>query len=98
MSAPALPGLARVSRRRVSALSCRVAFISIFNDVLGPVMRGPSSSHTAGAYHIARLARDLAGELPRTIRCAFDPDGSYAPTYGPLGVDLALPPAFFVGR
>jgi L-serine deaminase len=26
--------------------------ISIFNDVLGPVMRGPSSSHTAGSFHI----------------------------------------------
>ena len=25
-----------------------MSFISIFNDVLGPVMRGPSSSHTAG--------------------------------------------------
>jgi L-serine dehydratase len=75
-------------------LSCGVAFISIFNDVLGPVMRGPSSSHTAGAYHIARLARDLAGALPRTIRCAFDPDGSYAPTYGPLGVDLAFAAGF----
>src|SRR4030042_1604843 len=30
-------------------------FISILNDVLGPVMRGPSSSHTAGSYHIGRL-------------------------------------------
>ncbi len=34
--------------------------ISIFNDVLGPVMRGPSSSHTAGSFHIARIVRDLA--------------------------------------
>jgi len=24
-------------------------FVSVFNDVLGPVMRGPSSSHTAGS-------------------------------------------------
>ena len=33
--------------------------VSIFNDVLGPVMRGPSSSHTAGSFHIARIVRDL---------------------------------------
>ena len=36
-----------------------MAFISIFNDVLGPIMRGPSSSHTAGAYRIGLLIRDL---------------------------------------
>ena len=29
--------------------------ISILSDVLGPVMRGPSSSHTAGAFHIGAL-------------------------------------------
>jgi L-serine dehydratase len=33
--------------------------ISIFNDVIGPVMRGPSSSHCAAALRIRRLARDL---------------------------------------
>ena len=36
-------------------------FVSIFNDVLGPVMRGPSSSHTAGAYRIGTIARSLLG-------------------------------------
>ena len=40
-------------------------FISVFNDVLGPVMRGPSSSHTAGAYRIGRMVRDLLAEDPR---------------------------------
>ena len=40
-------------------------FPSIFNDVIGPVMRGPSSSHTAGAFHIARMARSLLGGMPR---------------------------------
>lgn len=30
---------------------------SIFNDVIGPVMRGPSSSHVAGAARIASLVR-----------------------------------------
>jgi L-serine deaminase len=32
---------------------------SIFNDVIGPVMRGPSSSHCAAALRIGRIARDL---------------------------------------
>jgi len=30
---------------------------SIFNDVIGPVMRGPSSSHVAGASRIAFIVR-----------------------------------------
>ena len=34
---------------------------SIFNDVLGPVMRGPSSSHSAAALRIGRICRDLMG-------------------------------------
>ncbi|MFQ5790518.1 MAG: L-serine ammonia-lyase, iron-sulfur-dependent, subunit alpha [Acidobacteriota bacterium] len=65
-------------------------FVSVFNDVLGPVMRGPSSSHTAGAYRIGKMARDLLGEEPASARFTFDPAGSYAPTYIPLGVDLAF--------
>ena len=67
-----------------------MAFISIFNDVLGPVMRGPSSSHTAGAYRIGRLVRSLSSGKMTRIRCSFDPEGSYAPTYKPSGVDLAF--------
>jgi L-serine dehydratase len=65
-------------------------FISILNDVLGPVMRGPSSSHTAGSYHIGRLIRSLLGEEPARAVFTFDPDGSYAATYRQQGVDLAL--------
>ncbi len=65
-------------------------FISIFNDVLGPVMRGPSSSHTAGSYHIGRLVRSLLGEDAATASFTFDRDGSYAKTYRQQGVDLAL--------
>ena len=67
-----------------------MAFISIFNDVLGPVMRGPSSSHTAGAYRIGLMVRDLLGGEARTARVVFDPGGSMAPTWRPLGVDLAF--------
>ncbi|MGM0490285.1 MAG: L-serine ammonia-lyase, iron-sulfur-dependent, subunit alpha, partial [Planctomycetota bacterium] len=61
--------------------------ISIFNHVLGPVMRGPSSSHTAGAFHLGRMARSLLGETPRRAVLAFDPDGSYAVTYAEQGAD-----------
>lgn len=64
--------------------------LSILNDVLGPVMRGPSSSHTAGSYHIARLITDLLGERPVSARFRFDPRGSYAEVYRQQGVDLAF--------
>jgi L-serine dehydratase len=67
-----------------------MAFVSILNDVMGPVMRGPSSSHTAGAYRIASLVKMLVGAPPSRVRVAFDPRGSNAPTYRPLGMDLAF--------
>ena len=65
-------------------------FVSIFNDVLGPVMRGPSSSHTAGSYHIGRLARSLLGETPASAVFTFDPGGSYGRTFRQQGVDLGF--------
>jgi len=63
---------------------------SIFNDVLGPVMRGPSSSHTAASYHIGRTARALLGRTPRAARLRFDRDGSYFQVYEEQGADLAF--------
>jgi L-serine dehydratase len=65
-------------------------FTSIFNDVLGPVMRGPSSSHTAGSYRIGRIARSLLGEEPARAVFTFDPQGSYAKTYKEQGADLGF--------
>lgn len=62
----------------------------MFNDVLGPVMRGPSSSHTAGAYHIGCIARDLLGDDPASARFLFDPEGSLAEVYRQQGSDLAF--------
>jgi L-serine dehydratase len=53
-------------------------------------MRGPSSSHTAGSYHIGRTVRELLGERPVRAAFRFDPDGSYARTFRQQGVDLAL--------
>ncbi len=64
--------------------------ISILNDVLGPVMRGPSSSHTAGPYHIGRLARSLLGDDPVTAAFTFDPGGSFAQVYRQQGSDLGF--------
>jgi L-serine dehydratase len=64
--------------------------VSILNHVLGPVMHGPSSSHTAGAFHIGRLARDLLGDEPAAATVAFDPAGSYAQCYVPQGADRAF--------
>jgi len=63
---------------------------SILNHVLGPVMRGPSSSHTAGAYRIGALARALLGAAPVQATCTFDPAGSYAVCYHRQGADLAF--------
>jgi L-serine dehydratase len=65
-------------------------FVSIFNDVMGPVMRGPSSSHTAGAYRIGRIIRSLFNDEPRSMIFTFDTEGSFAATYKPLGSDLAF--------
>jgi len=65
-------------------------FISVFNDVLGPIMRGPSSSHTAGSYRIACLARNLFGEIPSEAVFTFGRGRSYAQVYQEQGVDCAL--------
>ena len=65
-------------------------FSSVFNDVLGPIMRGPSSSHTAGSYHIGLVVRDLLGTEPKRVKITFDTDGSYGNTYVQQGVDQAF--------
>ena len=64
--------------------------VSILNDVLGPVMRGPSSSHTAGSFHIGCLARDLLGAEPASAEFIFDPGGSLAEVYQQQGSDIAF--------
>jgi L-serine dehydratase len=64
--------------------------ISILNDVLGPIMRGPSSSHTAGPFYIGTLARALLGEEMASVTFAFDPDGSFAEVYRQQGSDLGF--------
>ena len=63
---------------------------SIFNDVLGPVMRGPSSSHSAAANRIGRLARDLLAEPLKKVISRYDPNGSLVTTHKDQGTDLGL--------
>lgn len=63
---------------------------SIFNDVIGPVMRGPSSSHCAAALRIGRLARDLMGGRISGVLVEFHPGGSLATTHQSQGSDMGL--------
>ncbi len=63
---------------------------SIFNDVIGPVMRGPSSSHCAAALRIGRICRDLMQGEIRTVQVQFDPSGSLATTHATHGSDMGL--------
>lgn len=58
-------------------------------DILGPVMVGPSSSHTAGAVRIGRMARRLLGEgTPKIAKIELS--GSFALTGQGHGTDRAL--------
>jgi len=63
---------------------------SIFNDVIGPVMRGPSSSHCAAAVRIGRMARDLMDGRIERVRLEVDSGGSLATTHRSQGSDMGL--------
>ncbi len=63
---------------------------SIFNDVIGPVMRGPSSSHCAAALRIGRMARDLMDGEIEEVLVEFDANGSLATTHESQGSDMGL--------
>jgi L-serine dehydratase len=60
---------------------------SVF-DIIGPVMIGPSSSHTAGAARIGRAARSIFGRKPKKVTITLY--GSFAKTYRGHGTDIAL--------
>lgn len=64
--------------------------VSIFNDVIGPVMRGASSSHCAAALRIGRLARDLMGGDIASVLIEFDKNGSLPNTHESQGSDMGL--------
>ncbi len=57
-------------------------------DILGPIMIGPSSSHTAGACRIAQTALMIAGNKFKKVE--FELHGSFAKTYKGHGTDRAL--------
>lgn len=61
--------------------------VSIF-DVIGPVMVGPSSSHTAGAARLGNLARAICGQDFKRVE--FHLHGSFARTYKGHGTARAL--------
>ncbi len=60
---------------------------SIF-DIVGPIMIGPSSSHTAGAVRLGALARAVFGAAPTSAHIGLH--GSFATTGHGHGTDLAL--------
>ena len=67
-----------------------MAVSSIFNDVIGPVMRGPSSSHSAAACRIGLLLHDLMkGEIDDVV-IDYDPNGSLVTTHESQGTDMGL--------
>ena len=57
-------------------------------DIIGPVMIGPSSSHTAGAARIGRIAYMLLGQPAKRAEILLH--GSFAKTYKGHGTDKAL--------
>lgn len=57
-------------------------------DVMGPVMVGPSSSHTAGTARLGRVAREILDEDPVAVRFFLHPP--LAATYRGHGSDFAL--------
>jgi L-serine dehydratase len=60
---------------------------SVF-DIIGPVMTGPSSSHTAGACFIGKMALSIFGETPESANIyLFE---SFAKTYQGHGTNIAL--------
>lgn len=60
---------------------------SVF-DIIGPIMIGPSSSHTAGAARIGKVARSLFRRQPTWVNIYLY--GSFAKTYKGHGTDVAL--------
>lgn len=60
---------------------------SVF-DIIGPIMIGPSSSHTAGAVRIGSVAQEIFGKTPKSIKAYFY--GSFAETYQGHGTNVAI--------
>jgi len=63
---------------------------SIFNNVIGPVMRGPSSSHTAASWRIAILSMQLLNDELKEALVEFDQDGAWAPNFREQGTCMGI--------
>ena len=63
---------------------------SIFNDVIGPVMRGPSSSHTAASWRIGIICVQLLMDELEEALIEFDKDGAWAPNYREQGTAMGM--------
>ena len=57
-------------------------------DIIGPIMIGPSSSHTAGAVRIGKYARSVLGKRP--VKAVIRFSGSFSKTYKGHGTDKAI--------
>jgi len=62
----------------------------IFNDVIGPVMRGQSSSHTAATWRIARICLDILNEPLNKAVIEFDKNGAWATNYLEQGTVMGI--------
>lgn len=58
-------------------------------DIIGPIMIGPSSSHTAGAARLGKVAKSICGHN-KLKKVTFLLHGSFAKTYKGHGTDKAL--------
>ncbi|KAF1299561.1 L-serine dehydratase, iron-sulfur-dependent subunit beta [Enterococcus sp. JM4C] len=65
----------------------QLKYRSVF-DIIGPIMIGPSSSHTAGAARIGKVVRSIFGEQPDSVDIYLYE--SFAKTYRGHGTDIAL--------
>jgi L-serine dehydratase len=63
---------------------------SIFNDVIGPVMRGPSSSHTAASWRIARTCLDILKEPLKKAIIDFDTNSIWSLNYREQGTVMGI--------
>ncbi|MCF8259871.1 MAG: L-serine ammonia-lyase, iron-sulfur-dependent, subunit alpha [Melioribacteraceae bacterium] len=62
----------------------------IFNDVMGPIMRGPSSSHTAAAHRIGSMIKQIRKPDYSGVTVKFDKTGALATTYLGQGSAMGL--------
>ncbi len=63
---------------------------TIFNDVVGPVMRGPSSSHSAAALRIGKVCRELMNGDPGQVVVNYDSGDALATTHESQGSDMGM--------